>query len=367
MQRSLHFPSADHLRLRGYVPVLQDKAGELQALRCLAATRPQLFETLTPALHVVGPKKGQLSRDALKGHVRRIRESVGTRPVYLAFARADPAHLVELRGEKLTLAAAVHHYCRHFELAAIPVVSSSSAGTVRDAVFEAATVDGRGLAIRHPLIGTTSPTGASPAHAVRALLDEAGLPAEDVDLWLDLGFLDEDSEVSPSRIVRTVERMEQVAPWRRIVLTGSSMPPALSCVPEGTDGLLPRHEWRLWQALPSELRQRLDFGDYAVQHPSPPADGGASMRANIRYTVADGHFVVRGRGPYREEGAAQYVGLCSRIVNSGRFAGREFSWGDELIARCAADELAPGAQTMWRAVGTAHHLRVVSEQLQATA
>jgi hypothetical protein len=292
---------------------------------------------------------------------------VGSRPVYLDFARADPGHAVELRSQPLTLAEASYHYARHYELASIPVVASGGPTTLLDVAGEAAATDGRGLAIRHTMLGVTSSSGASSTTLVSRALEGCGLPADEVDLWLDLGYIGEDVEVSAARITRMVGRLERLGSWRRIVLTGSSMPAALSCVPEGTDRLLPRREWDLWQQLPPELRARLDFGDYAVQHPSPPADGGASMRANVRYTVEDGHYIVRGRGPLRVEGYEQYVALCARLKTSGYFAGADYSWGDEIIESCAEHDIDPGAQNMWRAVGTAHHLRVVTQQLRASA
>jgi hypothetical protein len=88
------------------------------------------------------------------------------------------------------------------------------------------------------------------------------------------------------------------------------------------------------------------------------------MRANIRYTVEDGHLVARGRGDVRIEGAEQYTALCDRLVHSGRFSGPAFTWGDETIEACARLAIQPGDQTVWRAAGTAHHLRFVSEQLR---
>lgn len=367
MQRLFHLPPREHVRLSGYVPVLQDKPGELHALRCLAATRPEVLDALTPVVRIVGPKQAHLTREALKGHVRRISGAVGSRPIYLDFVRADPSHCVELRGKPLTLAEAAYRYARHYGLSAIPVVSSGATAPLYDAAGEAAASDGLGLAIRHAMLGRTSPVGTSTTTLIARALEQCGVPSDEADIWLDLGYIDEDVTVAATRIARLVDRLERLARWRRIMLTGSSMPSALSCVPEGNDRILPRREWNLWSQLPPELRARLDFGDYAIQHPTPPTEGGANMRANIRYTVEHGHFVVRGRGPLRVEGYEQYIGLCGRVITSGHFAGPDYTWGDEVIESCADQEIDPGTQHMWRAVGTAHHLRVVTDQLRASA
>jgi hypothetical protein len=109
----------------------------------------------------------------------------------------------------------------------------------------------------------------------------------------------------------------------------------------------------------------VDFGDYGVQHPVPPQSSGPGMRANIRYALEDRHFIVRGRGEVRIEGAGQYVGLCERIVNSGLFKGAAYSWGDRIIKLCADGQLNPGNQTKWRGAGMAHHIRITSEQILA--
>ena len=56
---------------------------------------------------------------------------------------------------------------------------------------------------------------------------------------------------------------------------------------EGSVGKIDRREWEIFTQLREKSPYRLPaFGDYAVQHPQPPLDGGGpGMRANIRYTV----------------------------------------------------------------------------------
>jgi hypothetical protein len=351
---------------RGYVPCLQDHAGELLALTSLRADAAAALDDLTPVIQVVGGNKRQLSRDAIKGHIGRIAGALGTdRQFYLDFLRADPARTLSVRGGEAPVAEVAYRYARRRGLSFVPVSWTTSRAGHVNAAANAAVVDRRGLALRHRVLRSTSAAGAPIEEVLGARLADLRLPPEDVDLLLDLEYLDEDIELPPERMVRLIVAARSVGSWRRVVVTGSSIPKTMGCVPEDGSRLLERREWALWLTMPAEVRDGLDFGDHGIQHPTPPKDGGPGMRANIRYTLADGHLVVRGRGDVRVEGAAQYAELCRRLVASGHFAGRSYTWGDELIQRCANQEIPPGDQTMWRAAGTAHHLRLVSEQVQA--
>lgn len=369
MQRSLLDSPPDLVPVaRGYVPHLQDHAGELLALRSLIATDAAVLDAVTPVLQLVGGKKRELSRAAIKGHIERIAGGVGAdRLFYLDFLRADPARRLPTRTGETTAAEMAYDYARRHQLAFIPVAWTTSRAGHVNATANAAVCDGRGLALRHRVLGSTSAAGIPLDELLARCLADLRLPANETDLLLDLGYLDEDIEVSSSRVARLAAKAASVGPWRRIVLSGSSVPKTMGCVPEDGSGMLERREWALWLSLPAELREALDFGDYGIQHPTPPKDGGPGMRANIRYTLPDAHLVVRGRGDVRVEGAAQYVALCQRLVASGHFAGPKYTWGDDLIQRCADSHVPPGDQTTWRAAGTAHHLRVLSEQVRQRA
>jgi hypothetical protein len=200
---------------------------------------------------------------------------------------------------------------------------------------------------------------------VSAELSALGHEAGDADLIVDLEYIDPDDELDPDGIAASLRQMLNVGPWRSIVLLGTSTPAMMSCVEEGTVGSIPRKEWELWSQLRQcDLERMPTFGDYAIQNPHPPHDpGGPGMRANIRYTANGETLVARGRGPFYEEGNAQYRDLCEKLVARAEFAGRDFSWGDGVIDDCAQGEEEPGGQRVWRGAGTSHHLRVVTEQL----
>ena len=141
----------------------------------------------------------------------------------------------------------------------------------------------------------------------------------------------------------------------------------MGCVKEGTVGTIPRREWDLWSALRDcELPRMPAFGDYAIQHPEPPADeiAGNVMRANIRYTAASQTVVARGRGPVTQRGNEQYEDLCKQLVARAEFSGGSYSWGDGVIDECARGLRDAGSQGMWRGAGTSHHLEFVTDQVR---
>jgi hypothetical protein len=186
------------------------------------------------------------------------------------------------------------------------------------------------------------------------------------DLLLDLDFLDADVDIDTTMLADSITEMIAVGDWRSVVLLGTSIPKTLGCIKEGTVGSLPRREWEIWNQLADLDLPRLPaFGDYAVQHPHPPHDGGGpGMRANIRYTTKDSTLIARGKGSLIQEGSHQYRELCQQLVALPEFSGRAYTWGDAVIDGCADGSVEPGWQNQWRGAGTSHHLRYVTDQLR---
>jgi len=199
------------------------------------------------------------------------------------------------------------------------------------------------------------------------VLEGLGSNAESVDLLIDLGALG--SDVSRALLItRSIFSMLPRKNWRRLILAAASFPEDLSEVNAADTAILPRHEWDLWKALqkrPSILpRTDLIFGDYAISHPIPKELDPRTMRmsANIRYTTRDKWLVVKGRN-VRQYGFEQYFDLCNALVKRPEYCGRDYSWGDEYIAECAARKKGPGNATTWRKVGVNHHLTLIVREV----
>jgi hypothetical protein len=361
---------------RAYVPVLQDHLGERTALSKASA---RAWNLMTPLIEVVA-RGGELTDTSVKGHIRRLHDAVGQHPVYLDLKRIDPTMLVETsRGERPVLEllfAAARKRGLHFMPVAWMNGGEEHIRLVRDAIG----TDGQGAALRHRL------TGVSYDETIEGLLhrrvEELGSTPEKIDLFLDLEYLDPDSDPSAGWVSGLLGKIDAVGTWRSLVLIGTSVPSSLGngLVPEHSTKELARREWSLWKDVAEAASLPLAFGDYAVQNPVPPKKPPPiGPWANIRYTLADKLLVARGRDT-RTHGTEQYRELSSWISSHHGFRGTAFSYGDSEIARWGSsdhpdvvmvesevDESGEvddsTSNTYWRGVGTSHHMEVVAEQV----
>lgn len=160
-----------------------------------------------------------------------------------------------------------------------------------------------------------------------------------------------------------LEALQVLAPWKQVVFQGTNYPeknPAdekLSC-------LVARSEWSAWKqavAFDPSTADHLLFGDYAADCATLVfGKGGGSPIRHYRYATRDDWYVARGASSGTHDEVMREV--CQRILNSGHFAGREFSSADDFIFLTAKGRAGPGSATTWRAINTTHHItRVVAD------
>lgn len=351
-----------------YVAVVQNKLGELTAL---SQASTSTWERMTPLIAIVGPKRSPVAyrRETISNWLRRVAGAVGNRPFYLDTLRLRPGIATAGSAGDRRVLAVIHAEARRRGLTFVPVLaiggaySSECIELVRDAAWR----DGRGAALRYRVRLTALQPGVTHASLLEAALNELEVGASCADVMIDLSYIAPDDELQPGDVGEVLQEVLAVGPWRSVVLLGTSMPSMLGSVPEGTVGLLLRREWDLWLAVRRRMiSHSLTYGDYVIQHPEPPREeggGGPSMRANIRYTVQSHTLVARGRGALIQVGREQYRELCQQLVDRPEFAGPAYSWGDAQIAACAADEIDPEWQSLWRGAGSSHHFRLVTDQL----
>lgn len=353
---------------RGYVPVLQSHAGERKGL--LNAS-DATWASLTPLIEIVGPKSpghDPFNRARVLGWVRKVSEVVGPRPCFLDTVRLGRLHPVKTGKGTEPVLETILNAAHRRGMNIVPVLKIQDKAGARSTLRRAVAGLGTGVAMRYPLLGIAPGSAKTSGTILKEALEQVELDAQAADLLIDLEYISEDVEIDPKDLAIALDEMLGVGDWRNVVLMGTAMARTLGggLIAEGTVGRLPRREWDLWKALRPQQPERMPtYGDYAVQHPDPPAideSGGPGMRANIRYTLDEVTLVPRGRGALIIEGSAQYRQLCEQIVASDGFAGESYTWGDRVIADCA-DGGEPGNQTLWRGAGTSHHLRHVVDQL----
>jgi hypothetical protein len=356
-----------------YVAALQTKAGELRALREASA---QTWAALTPLIEVLGPRTPgtePFTRSRIDGWAKRLAAAVAGHTIYLDRLRLSPNHPADSRNGTLPVLNAVHDAARRRGVVFVPVLHLTDVPATVRQVADCAGRDGRGIALRVPLLGTASPDGRSLATVVKEALAGVGVEVTGADLLLDLRQILEDAEIDIEDLAPMIDDLSAIGGWRNVVLLGTTMPRSLGggVVEAGTVGRLARKEWLLWRGLrASRMSRSPTYGDYAVQHPEPPLDMAEGqvphgIRAAIRYTHESETIIPRAKEPRRIEGREQYRQLCSILVAQPEFSGRSYTWGDEQVASCADGSCEPGWEDHWRAAGTSHHLRFVVDQLAA--
>ena len=369
---------------RNYVPALQDHLGERTALSHASS---EAWSLMTPLMEVVA-RGGKISHEAIKSHVRALKKAVGEHPIYLDIKKLDPCALANTTNGERPVIELLHETARARSLASMPVAWTDSSDQHLRIVAKAIYEDGHGLALRHRVRGVSLPSGMTLDDLLKARLTSLQADPSEVDLLLDLEYLDPDTEPSATWVASLLSRCARVGSWRSVVLLATSVPASFGngLVPEKSKRELPRHEWSLWEAVTARADLPVAFGDYAVQNPVPPPNPApVGPWANIRYTLEKNLFVVRGLET-RTHGTDQYAELSSWITSHPSFRGSSFSHGDSEItawstgqgsreSRLAFDDFfeeetderpRPASQTYWRGVGTSHHIELVTEQLQAS-
>ena len=353
-----------------YVAALQTKPGELDALQQATA---KTWSRFTPLIQIVGPKspREQIKAGNITTWTGNIKDAVGEHPMFLDILRLNASHpVVTGGGAELPVLKRIYWSARRKSLKFVPVVRVGESNAVHAGMAaDAAEEDGRGIALRLAIRSVAPPPGMTVTDYLSKLLVDLRADVTTTDLLLDLAFIDPDTEIHAEDLGPIVSKALDVGDWRNVVLMGTSIPSMLSCVAEGSVGEIERCEWAVWTGISKMGLKRLPaFGDYAIQHPTPPQDGGGgSGRANIRYTTTGSTVVARGRGPWYQEGAEQYVGLCQQVVARPDFSGAKYTWGDGIFKGCASGAVEPGLQRMWRGAGTSHHLRFVTDQVASSS
>jgi hypothetical protein len=188
-----------------------------------------------------------------------------------------------------------------------------------------------------------------------------------IDLIIDLrSLVNVDVASARSKALEAIRTLLEIGRFRQIVLAGSSYPRDVSPIPRDSVGYLRRTEFQIWRDVSSALKKRafVKFGDYGVVHPDF-VDLGPVPNANakIRYAIGDEWMVARGHQLSQAPFFEQYHELAGRIVNSGKFCGQMFSFGDNYIAMCAKRARGPGNLRTWVGVDTNHHIHYVSNQV----
>lgn len=352
--------------VNSYSPILKWRQGEYQALKRLD---DRAKNGIIPVI-IVPPVEFDFEEQCPKKTVqefiepfsRRFNDKWGKRPALIGLHQTLETEKMDSGCDVLTH---IFSELSEFECQATPLVSLTVSPVHRSAKSVVAR-DQQGLAIRVSLEEIMSPTFEGNFSSVMASLKAR---PEEVDLILDLSLPDtfEPYRVFAKALAHAVGRVKCLPYLRSFVLAGSSLNLRGITIP---GGLAIRHEWLLYKQLADILdssHQRIPtYGDYAIESPTflPSLD----MRlitpsARLIYTAGEKWLVKKGTAFRGNE--AQMVGLCKSILESGYYAGPEYSDGDLRIMQTATGKNNLGNLSTWKQVGMNHHLTMVVDQVSS--
>ncbi|MEV4603838.1 hypothetical protein AB0K15_41490 [Amycolatopsis sp. NPDC049253] len=205
--------------------------------------------------------------------------------------------------------------------------------------------------------------------AMERLLEVLSVDAGELDLIVDLGYVPELPSGLVDRVGGIVRAAGGSGRFRSTSVVCGSIPGSLA---QTEVWEAPRIEEQVWRALVGAGVEGLRFGDYGVVHPGA-SKGYPSKHLAVKYTCLDHWLYSRERIP-AETGEAHpesrtartFRAVCRNVVESGSFAGPEFSWGDREIRETAEGRgEGPGTKTKAVAVATSHHLAHLAAQAAA--
>jgi hypothetical protein len=349
-----------------YVPILLAKRGERLGLEMLS---PETRVGVTPFVRIVPPElRREDEADPPPREIARLAAVVGDRPIYLD-AVGSPRRNRRPAPLGLDYARRIYEAATAGSLAFAPVYPfrrRDLAGIVQEFASPET-----GAAVLITVASAVTWGRADLRDELRDEVKTLAIAPGLLDAVIDLGYLPAGSD-GRSSAAWLIREVSSSAPWRSLILTGSSVPDSVAAeIPDDALEGIVRRERVLFDALQNEVGQALRFGDYGVQHPVPPLRAPVpKMRASIRYTAGGVMLVSRGGRPIGEidDVPAEYQRLATRLRDHPAFVGVTCCWGDRYIEELASGTLVAYGQHQMRAVATCHHITsVVGEARLAPA
>ncbi|MGD0708141.1 MAG: beta family protein [Anaerolineaceae bacterium] len=349
-----------------YIPCLRWKLGEYKALELLSTP---VRELITPIIDVAEIGFDFETHEEIKTidkhlapFAKRVRKKWGTKECFIDMHHIDENQRLANGMHPITF---VFNSLRQEHINAIPVTGLFHDPQWQNAIKQVIEQNGNGLCFRIDLETALKP---DLEIMINGLLQKLHSQVTQCDLIIDEKAPNfEPIEGFVSFLVKVIKKIPYLNQWRSLGLIGTSLPASLSKYGTGTT-YIARNEWRAYKLLQGRLKLsglRIPiFGDYGIDSPETLRVDPRYLRttANIRYTIDDGWFIVRGQN-IKDYGLEQHRDLCLEIINSEIYKGPNFSIGDKYLYDCAQGLASTGNLTTWRWVGTNHHLEMVGREV----
>lgn len=352
-----------------YVPILKGKEGEYEALKELPNSIKARLVPLIEIIPIPWDFENNVPAKSLDDHLSTVNakllDSWGKQ--HSCFLDLCWIPESERMADGTHPVTCVLDGARANGLLVIPVTGLRRDRNYQAGVKRVAGIDNRGVCVR--LENEDFKNYDELNDDLTRLLNSLSLNKTSVDLLLDFRQIAANQTASVSLTAQLIiSILNEVNEWRSLIFAASGFPINLGDVTPDTIATLPRTEWAVWQTMINGRRRlpRLPtFADYAINHPDPLADIDPRLlrlSAGIRYATKADWLVLKGR-LLKKYKYVQFHQLAKKLIARPEYAGRNFSWGDEYITLCAGRTKNPGSLTIWRKVGTNHHLTLVCDQL----
>jgi len=342
-----------------YLPVLKVKRGEKKALTQIS---PTVRRHVTPLLEIVERKENKSVEEHRDTAFAKLAESVA--PYSRCFLDARE---IEPDGEPA--AAAVFERASAEGITFTPVTGISRSSDVLPALQHRA----HGLALR--LTREEFEAGHLPQR-LRAFTEEHGLNRGETDLLVDLGAVDD--LITPG-IRALAEGFLSAVPdhseWRTFTVSACAFPRSMGGVDRHSHDLVERADWLAWRdglhARRAGLPRLPTFSDCAIQHPIGVEGFDPRympVSASIRYTLEEAWLLIKGESSRQTLPSVQFPRLATQLVygHLKNYFARETHCAGCASMKAAADGTPGlGSATVWRRLGTIHHITRVVQDLAA--
>ncbi|QAZ66453.1 beta family protein [Solidesulfovibrio carbinolicus] len=344
-----------------YIPMLKTKEGELKSLYHLTTQQKNL---ITPLLELHSNDKIK-DNTTLQQYCTKISQSwPGHQPLYfdgnsVAFftnTNIGPSPSLTLFSQLI-----------HAGLSIIPVTDPCRPIEYQTAISTIVQNQGNGICLRIPAILLNN--RAQVISDIQTTLSSISVQTTATDILIDLGDIHPASPNAVSMhipwLITEINALNAAAPWREIILAGSSFPQIIPGNPQ-TLSRIDRIEWIIWDNLrvSPQLQRVPNFSDYTClpATPLPPAPYMAPA-PKIRYT-ADTYWLVAKGQSVKQAPPTQYYRLSQIVSGLPEFCGPQFSFGDDYISQRASQ--APpstGYFTQWLTADVNHHIAYIIAQI----
>jgi hypothetical protein len=353
---------------RHYVPILQGKMGEYEALARLST---EVSDRCTPLIGVPPVRRDWRTRAPTRSVGQQVRAAADALLQCWGTGRRVVVDVAAVTTEQRTRdemhpVTRFHEDARDRGIVAVSVVGLDRDDDYQEAVAHAAAIDQRGVCIR--LVAPDLNNSIRLTRRLESLLHrQLVVEPEEVDLLVDLKGFQPDRVGLQLRAVRSaLLALPYVDRWQSLMLAQSAFPKSLSLIARDTMARLPRAEWTVWHDLwkeGAELPRLPTFADYAAEAPGFFQGDFVDPTAVIRYTVDDAWLILRGHNLSDPDGHGQFRQLARQLIAHPQYRGPAFSDGDRYIYDCARGVGGTGTPTTWRQVAVNHHLTLVTQEL----